>query len=309
MAGPQVGRAERAAFWFARAAIWLAAVTPQWLGYRVAAVLGQTFFLCSSRRRRCALRFLRAAYPDRPDRELLRIGRIATGNICKVPIDMARTTRLLNRGGDLRSVVDYEEFERKMPPSPVLGAAAHLGSWEVAAIMMGALTGNAHVVVRTFKNPRLNEWVLRGRRQAGLTVHPRRGGIKPLADAVASGAVGLQAVDQHQRLRGVRAPFFGREASCERAVATLAVRRGYPILVGGAVRVGVGFRFRMVISEVFEPVRTGNREADVLATLAKINCALERMILAEPLQYLWIHDRYRDSGSGQTTGKSGPETT
>jgi KDO2-lipid IV(A) lauroyltransferase len=90
------------------------------------------------------------------------------------------------------------------------------------------------------------------------------------------------------------APFFGRMASCERAAVSLALRAGYPVVVGAAVRVGSGFRFQMVWSPPFVPQRSGDREADLLAAVTQVNARLEQLIVAHKEQYLWIHDRYRD---------------
>ena len=284
---------DRAVYVLGRAAIGAAARVPQWLGYGAAAALGRLYFRCSRRRRACALRFLRAAYPDRPDAELLRLARVATGNVFKVPIDMAKLTRLLARGGDVRSVVDVSEVEGLLPRPPYLAVSAHVGSWEIAAAAMAKLAGGAHAIARVFRNPLLQRWILANRERGGLHIHPRRGGVRGLAAGVEAGAVGLQVVDQHQRLRGVVAPFFGRLASCERAAASLALRHGYPVVVGGAVRVGGGFRFRMVWAPMLLTTRTGERAADLQHTVAQINERLETLIREAPDQYLWIHDRYR----------------
>ncbi|MEC7583451.1 MAG: hypothetical protein VYE77_03975 [Planctomycetota bacterium] len=284
-------------YWAARSVIGLAAVAPQWIGYGFAAWLGRTYFRCSKRRQQCALRFLRQAFPDRSDAELLRIGRVSTGNFFKVPIDMARLTRWLERGRDLKAVVDTSAVEGALPEPPYLVAAAHLGSWEVGAVAMAQIAGEAHAIARVSKNPLLQQWILNNRQRGGLYVHPRRGGIRPLARAVQQGAIGLQAVDQHQRLRGVQATFFGRMASCERAAASLALRHGYSMVVGGAVRVGRGFRFRVVREPTITFERTGDRELDLRNAVEAVNRGLERMLRAHPEQYLWIHDRYRDRGA------------
>lgn len=289
----------RLVYLLGRGAIGLCARLPQWLGYGAAAGLGQLYFRCSRRRRQCALRLLRAAFPDRSERELLRIGRVSTGNVFKVPIDMARLTRLLGRGGDPRTVVDVGAAAGSLPQGQFLGASAHLGSWEVAAAAMARTLGGIDAIARTFRNPLLQRWILRNRERSGLRIHARRGGVRALARVVARGGIAMQIVDQHQRLRGVRATFFGREASCERALCSLALRRGLPIAVGAAVRTGRGFRFRMVFEEPFVPARTGERERDLRAAVEELNRRLEAMIRAWPEQYLWIHDRYREPVAGR----------
>lgn len=285
----------RVVYVLARAAIGVAARVPQWLGYGAADLLGRLYFQLDRRRRGYALRLLRNAYPHWTDRERLRVASRATGNLFKVPLDMARLTRLLARGGDIREVLDFAragEFLAQLRP-PYLGLTAHLGNWEVSAIGVAQFARGAHGVARVSKNPLLQQWILQNRERGGLVIHPRRGGVRDLAKALARGEVGLQVVDQNQRLRGVFAPFFGELASCERAAASLALRRSYPIIVGAAVRRGIGFRFEFLALEPFTLATTGDRNADLHAAVVRINQTIEALVRMAPEQYLWIHDRYR----------------
>jgi KDO2-lipid IV(A) lauroyltransferase len=286
---------DRVVYWFARAAIGAAARVPQGLGYGAAAVLGRFWFAVDRRRRRYALHFLKNAFPELSERERLRTGSRSMASLFKVPLDMARLTRLLERGGDIREVLDYEGAERQLASlrAPYLGLTAHLGNWEVAAIGVAQHTGGAHGIARVSKNPLLQRWILANRERGGLHIHPRRGGIRDLANALARGGVGLQVVDQNQRLRGVFAPFFGEIASNERSAASLALRHGYPIVVGVALRRGRGFRFDFVAAEPFVLERTGDKARDLYTAVVRINRTIERLVRLAPEQYLWAHDRYR----------------
>lgn len=277
---------------------------PESLAYGGMSMLGQLSFLCSRRRQGYALKFLRQAYPDqKTDKELLVLARRATGNFLKVSMDMLRVHRVLREGSLPKYVDDLESIRENMPAGPALVVSGHLGSWEVGAISMAYAHEEAHVVARAFKNPLLQEFLESSRRAAGLHVHSRRGGIRGLARALKNGAVGIQAVDQNQRLRGVFVPFFGRIASTERAAATLAVRKGYPVVVAFCPRVGRGFRFRFEIAKVIYPQRATNgtdiSEA-VEQLVVEINKVLEEGIRRYPEQYLWIHDRYRTQPDKQS---------
>jgi len=295
---------DRVVYAAARVAIGAAARVPQWLGYRLAAWLGALWFRFDGRRRRFACKFLRQAYPELSEREHLRLGSRATSSLFMVPLDMARLTRLLARGGDVREVVDVSHAQQQLDrvQKPFFGLTAHLGSWEVAAVSMAQMVGDAHGIARITKNPLLNRWLLGTRQKGGLTIHPRRGGFKDLANAMAGGGVGLQVVDQNQRLRGVFAPFFGKTASCERAAVSLALRRGYPIVVGAALRRGRGFRFELVACEPYVPVKTGDKQRDLLTAVGEVNRRIEALIRQAPEQYLWIHDRYRTQPSEDDAG-------
>ena len=285
---------DRVVYWVARSAIAVAARVPQWLGYGFAALLGRLFFRLDRRRRGYALHMLKNAFPERSERELLRIGALATANLFKVPLDMARLTRLLAGGSNLDSVVDGMAVMTDLAArKPMFGLTGHLGNWEVSAAAMAQGLRGAYVVARVSKNPLLQQWILANRERCGLHILPRRGGIKDLAAAMERGAVGLQAVDQNQRLRGVFAPFFGQIASCERAAVSLALRRGYPITVGASLRVGRGFRFRFVCCEPFVLSNTGDKRKDLYDAVVTVNRHLEALIRSAPEQYRWIHDRYR----------------
>jgi KDO2-lipid IV(A) lauroyltransferase len=286
---------DRVVYLAARVAIGLAARVPQWLGYGLADALGRLFFALDRRRRGYALRFLRNAYPEATDAERRRLGARATGNLFKVPLDMARLTRLLAHGGSVRDVVDFTAADATLAAAkpPFLGLTGHLGNWEVGAVAMAQSVGRAHGIARVSRNPLLQRWILHNRQRGGLVVHPRRGGVRGLARALAAGEVGLQAVDQNQRLRGVFVPFFGEVASCERAAVSLALRFGYPVVFGTALRVGGGFRFRLVVHGPVHLDVTGDRAADLHAGVLRVNQEIERLVRMAPEQYLWIHDRYR----------------
>ena len=300
---------DRVVYAIARVAFAIASRVPQWLGYGLARLLGRLYFRFDGRRRGYALRFLRCAFPTASDAELRRIGARSTGNLFCVPLDMARLTRLLARGGSVREVLDYTLAERQLRSmkKPFLGLTAHLGNWEIAAIGVAQWAGGAHGIARVSKNPLLERWILGNRERGGLVIHPRRGGVRDLAKAMASGKVGLQVVDQNQRLRGVFAPFFGKLASCERAAVTLALRKGYPIVVGAALRRGGGFAFDLVAEEPFVLASTGDRAADLAAGVRRVNAAIEALVRRAPEQYLWIHDRYRTQPREGDAGGEGDE--
>lgn len=279
----------------ARALLSMVERMPQAIAYGCAGALGRAYFRLAGRRRRLAMEFLRLAFPDpeaKTDRDLYRIGSRATGNMFKVPLDMIYSTRFI-RDGTFLDRVDVSQTREHMPEGAFLGVTAHLGSWEVAAIHYATMGRETHVVVQSFKNPLQQRYITETRRKAGLHLHPRRGGIRGLMKALARGCVGLQAVDQNQRKRGVFVPFFGKLASTERSAATLAVRKGYPVMTGTCRRVGSGFRFKTYIDDLIYPEATGDLEADVKALATRVNQRLEQHILAAPDQYLWIHNRYR----------------
>ncbi len=270
---------------------------PESLAYRSVAAIGRLYFTCSKRRQAYALRFLRQAFPEgKTDRELYDLGRQAFGNFMKVPIDLVVAQRRL-REKPLEAYVDgIEAMQECLSNGPLLVVSGHLGSWEAGAMAVAHTVPETHVITRPLKNPLVRRFIESHRKSLGLHVHSRRGGIRAISRALDDGAIGIQAVDQNQRLRGVFAPFFGKLASTERAAATLAVRRGYPVAVCFCLRVGEGFRFRTEVCDVIQPETPMHGEDAAIAVTSlvrRINASLEQAILRYPEQYLWTHDRYR----------------
>jgi KDO2-lipid IV(A) lauroyltransferase len=291
--------AHRIEYALARTGISLLGVLPERLGYAAMAGVARIWLAFAPARRRLGRQHLELAYPGRfSRRQAHRLLARSTANAFQNVLDMLHAARHLERG-TIRERIELGAALDVLIDPPYLGVSMHLGSWEVGALAMAMLSGEAHAIGRVPKNPLIARYLRQCRERIGLVLHDRRGGIRPTARALAEGKVGLQVIDQNQRKRGVFAPMFGRIASCERAAATLAVRRGYPIVPGVAFRVGSAFRFRLVLLEPFVPQRGGDPEEDVHRAVVAINERAEQMVRMAPEQYLWVHDRYRTRPDGE----------
>lgn len=171
---------------------------------------------------------------------------------------------------------------------------AHVGAWELAPVMALRLgTQPMYVVSRPPRNGPLSRVAQRERERRGFRLLHRHGAAASIPRVVQSGGyVGLM-VDQRARLKTVVAPFFGRPAHCERAVAVFARRLGVPVAFGAVYRTERRWRYRAEFRRVLWPAELARLSLEEITQ--RINAELERMILAAPEQYFWIHDRYRDA--------------
>ena len=93
-----------------------------------------------------------------------------------------------------------------------------------------------------------------------------------------------------RELRGPIVPFFGLPAASNPFPAMLAVTLNKPVFVAHIMR-EPNVRFRIHMEEI--PVQqTGDREADIVATTATIQAALEKNIRARPGEWMWSHRRW-----------------
>lgn len=168
----------------------------------------------------------------------------------------------------------------------------HVGMWEAMPVIAAEIGFRpAYVVSRPPRNLPLSRFAQRTREARGYRLIHRHGAIEALVEVVAAGGwVGLM-LDQRARGKTLVAPFFGRAAHCERAIPVLVRRLRKPVVFGACYRTDVPFRYRAVVPRVLRPEELSGRGPEEIA--AEINREMERMILAAPDQYFWLHDRYR----------------
>jgi lauroyl/myristoyl acyltransferase len=86
-------------------------------------------------------------------------------------------------------------------------------------------------------------------------------------------------------------PFFGRLAACDRSAGVLARRVKAPLVFAACYRQEGPRPYRLVFSRVVLPEDLDGLDASQVMGL--VNRETERLILACPEQYFWLHDRYK----------------
>jgi KDO2-lipid IV(A) lauroyltransferase len=105
-------------------------------------------------------------------------------------------------------------------------------------------------------------------------------------------------MDQHTS-KGLPLTFLGRPAKTFSSAARLAIRTGYPVVVGSFVRVAP-YRYRLVGGP---PLRFP-KDADRAAATQLLNDRLGEAIRKYPEQYLWVHRRWREKDKERTKRES-----
>ncbi len=203
----------------------------------------------------------------------------------------------------LRESVDVVGYERLMEVAAqgrgVLVLTGHFGSWEFAPIGGVAnfkqFKGQFHFIRRTLGSKTL-ERILFGRYySAGLRVISKKNSLQHVCDALEQNHAVIFVLDQHAHLQnrdGVAVEFFGKKAGTYRSLASFSRHTGVPVIPAAGYRLKNG---RHVL-EFHEPIPWRDydttQESIYRNTLA-YNQALERIILAHPEQWLWLHKRWK----------------
>jgi Kdo2-lipid IVA lauroyltransferase/acyltransferase len=266
---------------------------------RIVAAGARKVFDAQGKNARWALANLRIAYPAWTDAERRALGRESYVNFGLNAIDYLRSAHWSDEEVlahcPLEGLEHVEEALKKGKGALLL--TLHIGAWEVGvqAIALGLAAHRPSVVGRPMRNKRLYDRITGTRTRGGAELIDRRRAAQQILRALRGGRpVGLLLDQYSRRSRGVFVPFFGVRCSTSAGMATLAVRTGAPVVPCYVLRAGPD-RHRGIFLPELEIEYTGDRKRDIEIATACYNVALEKIVRANPEQWMWGHRRFRHS--------------
>lgn len=176
---------------------------------------------------------------------------------------------------------------------PGLLVSGHFANWELMQHAWKWCGLETLVVYRAANNRAVDEIFQAIRALSGnrFAAKGKAAARAMLAELKRNGHVAM-LIDQKQN-DGIAVPFFGRDAMTASAVAELALRLQCPILPLRCERLN-GAHFRVTAFPAFIPEDTGDRNADLRATMRRIHGYLEAWIVDRPELWFWVHRRWPD---------------
>jgi len=250
--------------------------------------------------RRTGMRNLEIAFPEKSEAERRVLLRGTFENLGRVLGEMSqfRSTTPAN----IERIVDFtldEETQSlyhrvKEEKRGVLITTGHLGNWEMLVFAFAALHEPIAYLARPLDNPLIEDLTVRIRTRFGNKPINKSNSamlaIKMLREGEILGV--LADVNAHPK-EGVFVPFFGVDACTSAGPAMLALRTDALIVPFFCVFDRQEKRYTIVRGDILEPVKTGDRERDVLETTRLYTAEIERIIRQYPDQWLWIHKRWK----------------
>ncbi|HMO80576.1 MAG TPA: lysophospholipid acyltransferase family protein [Pyrinomonadaceae bacterium] len=272
------------------------------LGIRI----GRLGFLVLPHLRKVALKNLDIAFPEMEDAAKTAI---ATGTFENLGRVLGEASKYMSVSREsLEEMVDFrlgdelrEVYENTGPGGRgVLITTGHMGNWELLVLAFAAVYKPMSYLARPLDNPKIEDFTYRLRTRFGNQplnkTNSARTAISILKDGGILGA--LVDVNAHPK-EGVFVPFFGLESCTTSGAATIALRSNALILPAFCVWDRDAERFRFVHGPVMEPIRTGDRKADIVATTAAFTAEIEKIIRRYPDQWMWIHKRWKTRPPGE----------
>jgi lauroyl/myristoyl acyltransferase len=141
--------------------------------------------------------------------------------------------------------------------------------------------------------------------KGGFGVIGKRGSLDRILDLLAAGDVIVFPFDQHAGPPdGIEVDFFGHPAWTFKSLAIIALATGAPVLPATSWRDSDG-RHVLRFGEPLTPIEPADPNEAIRVNTRAYNAALERMILARPEQWYWVHRRWKTVGRRQRKGRTG----
>jgi KDO2-lipid IV(A) lauroyltransferase len=257
--------------------------------------LFRLFYYLSVKQRLIAIHNLTRAFPEKSPSEITRIVRGVYRNLAIVAAEFFDIPSLTEESLKQRVAVEGMEhcFNALKKERGVLMFGGHLGNWELGAAAVSLLVKPLMVIYRPLDNPMLENLVTWVRSSTGNVPLPKNLAMRPMLRFLKNNGILGLLIDQNVAWQeGVFVDYFGRLASTTNGMALLALHTGAPAIPCAMVRLESG-TYKLVIGEEVEPVRTDDRDADIIANTQNFTRIVEDMVTRYPDQWLWVHQRWK----------------
>jgi len=175
----------------------------------------------------------------------------------------------------------------------VIFYSAHLANFELMAMELHKSGIKCAAIYRPLNNFFLNPLMeyLRMKYICPNQIPKGRLGMREIISKIKDGYSIALMVDQRVS-EGPKVPFFNKPAHTTTIPAQLALKYNcklVPISLGRKE----GSDFEMIIHEPYNIEKTGNDEEDSKSITLKINQIIEKMIIKNPKQWIWSHNRWK----------------
>ena len=184
-----------------------------------------------------------------------------------------------------------DEFKKNN--EPVIFYSGHFANFELMAMELDKFGIKCAAIYRPLNNFFLNPLMeyLRMKYICPNQIPKGRMGMREIITKVKDGYSIALMVDQRVS-EGPRAPFFNKPAHTTTIPAQLAIKYNCKLIPISLER-KEGANFEMTIHEPYKVKKTGNDEEDTKNITIKINQVIEKMILKNPTQWIWSHNRWK----------------
>jgi KDO2-lipid IV(A) lauroyltransferase len=188
----------------------------------------------------------------------------------------------------------------------VVALTGHIGNFELLAAWFACCHRlKAAVIGRKLYDRRFDKILVAQRQKFNIENIATVASPLSIMRVLARGyALGVLLDQDSSNVQGYFADFFGKKALTAAGPILIARKTGSPVVPMAIYRTNDD-KFHIRIRPRLQFEWTEDRNNDMIEALTKCNRALEELIGYEPLQWAWVHNRWRHRPPGEKEAKTG----
>lgn len=259
---------------------------PLKITYRIATFCSDLHYLAANKDRKYVKENLRVIFPEKSNREIRRIRIRMARNFAKYLVDFFRFEKLdveyIKKNIRIENVTYFDEAISKNKGVVVL--SAHLGNWELGAVVVALLGYHFWVVALPHKEKKVNDFFNFQRESKGIKIIPLGKAARKSLDILRDNGLLALAGDRDFTGKGAIIDFFGKPAIFPEGPAALSLKTGASIVPGFMLR-NPDDTFTLRIEKPVEFTSTGDKNEDKKQLMKKYIKIFEQYIRQYPDQW------------------------
>ena len=255
-------------------------------------LLGRSLYSLNSRSAQTCKKNLTLCYPELNAQE---INRLCFDRMQHLGLSLFETPKIWRKGSiwvesKVKKVYGLDIFESLFEQKKgLIIIIPHLGNWEI----LGLWISKRVPMTSIYEPPKiksLNDWVKRGRENAGANLVPADiKGVSNVLKALTKGeATGILPDQFPPEISGQTSTFFNVRTRTMTLIHKLIGRVNCNTLIASAIRVRDGWEI------YFQRVDDEINSTDISTSLTALNRSIEDIVKLNPSQYQWEYKRFKD---------------
>jgi len=259
---------------------------PLEIGYKLAVFCSDLHYIFAFKDRAAVKENLKVIFPEKSGREIRRIRIRMFRNFAKYLVDFFRFSKLnieyIKRNIKIENIHYLDEALANGKGAITL--TAHLGNWELGAVVIALLGYPFWVVALPHKYKKVNNFFNFQRESKGVKVIPLGKAVKSCLNLLAENEIVALVGDRDFTEKGVVLDFFGRPAFFPEGPAVFSLKTGAIIVPGFMVR-NEDDSFTLRFEKPIACVATNDKNKDFIGLIRRYNGIIEDYIRKYPDQW------------------------
>jgi KDO2-lipid IV(A) lauroyltransferase len=273
--------------------LYLISLLPFWLLYLIGDLIFLLLYYVVRYRRKVVWTNLRNSFPEKNDAELKDIERKYFRYLGELIVEVVKMFTVSEKEVKKRMVAPDKVLIEKYfsEGKSVIGAVAHYGNWELAALRLSLIFKERKMIVyKELSNPVFDDEFKKMRSRFGATLVEMRNTLRALITYKNEPTITVLVSDQTPVRHEIQyfTEFLNQPTSVFLGVEKLAKMMDTAVVFCDIRRVKRGYYRCDVVPLFSEPKKTTEHEI----TLAHVHY-LEKVIREEPQYWLWSHRRWK----------------